>query len=104
MQLTEHIYLVGSGAMGFDLTNAFDCHVYLIDGGDELALVDTGAGLAHEDILANIVAHGFALNRLRTVLLTHAHADHSGGAANLYNQLGVTVIASARTADLVRRG
>ncbi len=32
MQLTEHVYLVGSGSLGFDLTDPFDCHVYLIDG------------------------------------------------------------------------
>jgi glyoxylase-like metal-dependent hydrolase (beta-lactamase superfamily II) len=104
MQLTEHVYLVGSGALGFDMTDPFDCHVYLIDGGTELALVDTGAGMGHAEILANITAHGFRLDRLRTVLLTHAHADHSGGAAALHEELGALVAASPRAADYVKRG
>jgi len=104
MQLSDDIYLVGSGAMGFDLTDPFDCHVYLIDGGDELALVDTGAGLGHDVILANIKAHGFDPGRLRTVLLTHAHADHAGGAARFHKEVGVRVAASPLAADRVRRG
>jgi glyoxylase-like metal-dependent hydrolase (beta-lactamase superfamily II) len=57
MQLTEHVYLVGNGVLGFDMTDAFDCHVYLIDGGSELALIDTGAGIGHAAILANVKAH-----------------------------------------------
>ena len=40
MQLTEHIHLIGSGRVGFDLTNEFDCHVYLVADGDDAAPVD----------------------------------------------------------------
>ena len=58
MKLTEGIHLVGSGSLGFDLTDNFDCHVYLLDGGDELALVDTGAGLGAEAILDNVRRDG----------------------------------------------
>ena len=42
--------------MGFDLTDAYDCHVFLIDGGDELAMIDTGAGMGAERILENVQA------------------------------------------------
>ena len=44
MQLTEFVHLVGSGQSGFSLTDPLDCHVYLLDGGSELALIDTGVG------------------------------------------------------------
>ena len=54
MRLSSRVHLVGPGAMGFELTDPFDCHVYLIDGGDELALVDAGAGMGAEAILANV--------------------------------------------------
>ena len=59
MKLTDRIHLVGSGSLGFDLTDPFDCHVYLLDGGDELALVDVGAGMGAEAIVANVRAAGF---------------------------------------------
>jgi hypothetical protein len=39
MQLTRRVYLVGSGSTGLSLTHDSDCHVYLIDGGTELAVV-----------------------------------------------------------------
>ena len=59
MNIADRIYLVGSGIMGFDLTDAYDCHVFLLDGGDELAIVDTGAGMGAESIVANVKAAGF---------------------------------------------
>ena len=48
MQLTvDIVHLVGSGQSGFSLTDPLDCHVYLLDGGSELALIDTGVGRDH---------------------------------------------------------
>ena len=78
MRLTEHVYLVGGGLLGFGLSDDFDCHVYLIDGGSEMALVDAGAGITIEPILRNIAFDGLDPARLRNILLTHAHADHAG--------------------------
>lgn len=87
MQLTERIHLVGSGAMGFGLTDAYDCHIFLIDGRDELALVDVGAGMGTEAVLANIHRFGFDPQQIRRILLTHGHADHAGGAARFAEAL-----------------
>jgi len=87
MQLTDRIYLVGSGAMGFGMTDAFDCHVYLIDGGDELALIDVGAGMGVPAILENVRSHGFDPAAIRHILLTHAHGDHGGGTARMVRAL-----------------
>ena len=83
MRLSERIYLVGSGSLGFDLTDPYDCHVYLLDGGDELALVDVGAGMGAEAILENVRRAGFDPRRIRHLILTHAHGDHAGGAARM---------------------
>lgn len=87
MKLTDRIYLVGSGLQGFSLTDDYDCHVYLIDGGDELALVDAGAGMGVPSILQNIREHGFKAGNVRHLLLTHAHGDHAGGAARMSEAL-----------------
>ncbi len=91
--------------MGFDLTDALDCHVYLIDGGEEYALVDAGAGRDVAQILALVRDDGLDPGRIRHILLTHAHADHAGGAAALRERLeDVTVAASVQTAGMVRDG
>ena len=52
MRLTEDIYLVGSAEFG--ISNAYDCHVYLIDGGEEAALIDCGVGYDTGQIIRNI--------------------------------------------------
>ncbi|MBM3240666.1 MBL fold metallo-hydrolase [Candidatus Poribacteria bacterium] len=104
MKLTNRIYLVGSGTFGFDLTHNLDCHVYLIDGGDELALVDAGIGLSTDEILENIKAEGFSLEKIKYLLLTHTHADHAGGAAWMKQVLGCDVLVSKDSADFLRNG
>jgi glyoxylase-like metal-dependent hydrolase (beta-lactamase superfamily II) len=76
MRLTQDVLLVGGGNFGFNLSHHLDCHVYLIDGGDELALVDTGIGGHHgesETILKNIKTDGVDVSKISTLLLTHYH-------------------------------
>jgi hydroxyacylglutathione hydrolase len=105
VKLTDRIHLVGSGSMGFDLTDPFDCHVYLVDGGDELALVDVGAGMGAEAIVDNVRRAGFDPARIRHVILTHAHGDHAGGAARMHRLLAdPTVYLSRTVADFLREG
>jgi glyoxylase-like metal-dependent hydrolase (beta-lactamase superfamily II) len=105
MRIAERIHLVGSGSFGFDLTDPFDCHVYLIDGGEELALVDVGAGMGAEAILANVRAAGFDPAGIRHLILTHAHGDHAGGAARMRSLLDdPAVYLSAATAKYLREG
>jgi glyoxylase-like metal-dependent hydrolase (beta-lactamase superfamily II) len=105
MRIAERIHLVGSGSFGFDLTDPFDCHVYLLDGGDELALIDVGAGMGADAILANVRVDGFDLARIRHLILTHAHGDHAGGAARMRSLLDdPAVYLSAATARYLRDG
>lgn len=77
MRLLERVYLIGSGQIG--LSHPFDCHVYLVDGGDELALIDSGAGVDTGVVLENIRLEGCDPAHVTRILLTHHHADHSGG-------------------------
>lgn len=107
MRLTRDIALVGGGNYGFNLSAPLDCHIYLIDGGDEIALVDAGMGGPHgatDQILANIEADGYDLNKVKTLLLTHYHADHAGGSADFKRKLGVTVLASPLAAETLTIG
>src|SRR5919108_4794921 len=103
MELLEGIHLIGSGAGGLGLTDPFDCHVYLIDGGAAAAIVDAGIGHSVDALLANVQDAGVALDRIRYLLLTHAHPDHSGGAAGLKRRLPeLSVVASPEVASWVR--
>jgi glyoxylase-like metal-dependent hydrolase (beta-lactamase superfamily II) len=104
MRLTDRIHLVGSGMHGFGLTHPSDCHVYLVDGGSELALVDSGAGVDTPAVLARIDATGLPRDRVRHLFVTHAHADHAGGAAGLRDALGLDVHASPEVAAILRAG
>jgi len=104
MQLTESVHVVGSGRLGFGLSHELDCHVYLVNAGSEMALIDAGVGLGWDRIVANIRSDGLDPAKLRFVLLTHAHADHAGGCKQWKQQFGVTVLASPVAANFVRSG
>lgn len=58
-------------------------NAYVINTGKQLILVDSGAGplfgKAGGHLLENLRAAGIAPEQIDTVLLTHIHADHSGG-------------------------
>jgi glyoxylase-like metal-dependent hydrolase (beta-lactamase superfamily II) len=104
MRLTERIYLVGGGNLGFGISNDLDCHVYLVDGRSEMALIDAGAGVSIEPILENLRFDGLDPARLKYVLLTHAHADHAGGAFFWHERFGVEVAASPEANEYLSNG
>jgi len=102
MKLTDDVYLVGGGDYGFNLTHRLDCHTYLIDGGEELALVDAGFGPGTEEILSLVRADGFDPGRISTIVVTHYHADHAGGAAPLKRATGARLAAGVEAAPTIR--
>jgi hydroxyacylglutathione hydrolase len=105
VRLTDRVYLVGSGSLGFDLTDPLDSHVYLIDGGTESALVDTGAGMGVDSILEMVTREGLETSSIRHVILTHGHGDHAGGAAKMRQRLTDPIVYSASDiADFIRTG
>ena len=104
MQLTERIHLVASGAQGFGLTHPSDCHAYLIDGGSEAALIDAGAGVDIAPLLTRLTGTGVATDRVRQLFVTHAHADHAGGAAAVREAYGAAVASSPEVAEILRVG
>lgn len=105
MRLTSRVYLVGSGSAGFSLTHPSDCHIYLIDGKGELALIDAGTGLGKAEILENIRAHTFDPKDIHYLFLTHLHADHAGGAAKFREAMpNLKVLAAKDMAFALREG
>jgi len=61
-------------------------NAYLVNTGEKLVLVDTGAaklfGPTLGNLLANIAASGYKPEQVDAVLITHMHPDHVGGLMN----------------------
>lgn len=102
MKISKDVYLVGDGAIR--LSSRYDCHIYLLDGGGETLLVDTGSGLEPELILRNIKEHGFEPKDITRVFVTHCHADHAGGCEAMKAETGCEVVAPELEARLMEGG
>lgn len=105
MRILPDLYMIASGQLGFDLTNAFDCNVFLFDAGEVNLCFDAGVGMETDQIMAVCAQDGVDLNKPWHVFLTHAHSDHGGGAAYLRERLPrLRLYASAATAKIVASG
>ena len=98
-EVVKNIYLIGDS----DITDAKDCSIYLLDLG-ELVLIDTGAGTSVDKIISNIEKLGFDPKKISTVILTHCHIDHVGGANQLKKRYGARIIMHELDATVVERG
>ena len=93
------IYLIGDS----DISDSRDCSVYLLNLG-ELVLIDTGAGPSVNKIIQNIEEVGFDPARISTVILTHCHIDHVGGAQEFKKRFGSRIVMHEIDAEAVERG
>jgi len=91
--------MVGSS----DISGGMDCCIYLVDAG-ELVLVDAGAGRSTDRLIDNIQALGFIAEQLTTLIITHAHIDHIGSAADLRDRFNLRVIAHEKDAAAIESG
>ena len=98
-EVVKNIYLIGNS----DITDAKDCSIYLLDLG-ELVLIDTGAGTSVDKIISNIEKLGLDPKKISTVILTHCHIDHVGGANQLKKRYGARIIMHELDAAVVERG
>ena len=108
MKITDSVFFVGGAEFGF--SGQGDCHVYLVDTGAGLVLIDTGDGTGIADILEHVASDGLDASRITHALITHAHRDHAGGLRPLRDELGkrysrsIVSITSQAEADLLVHG
>ena len=98
-QIVENVYQVGGAA----ISDVRDGAVYLLDF-DELVLIDSGAGPGFEKTIRNIETIGFDPSKISTVILTHCHMDHIGGATLFRQHCGSRIVMHALDAEIIERG
>jgi len=99
-EIGKRIYLVG----GAGVSHPADCCVYLVDAGEELVLIDAGAGPGAGAILANVEALGLDSSRIGHLVATHCHIDHIGGISRIKEERGCRVIAHQGDRDGIEVG
>ncbi len=73
-------------------------HVYILDDGGELTLIDAGLPNEAAKVLDYLRRTGRAPQQVKRIVLTHRHGDHAGAAAELARVTGAEVYASAEEA------
>lgn len=96
----KDIYQVG----GPSISARADCCVYLMDADSELVLIDSGAGQSFDGLIQNIKNLDFDLDKLKSIIATHAHIDHVGSLANFKDKFGIEVIAHRLDAKSIETG
>lgn len=77
---------------------------YVIETNEGLILVDSGLESNAGPVKAEMAKLGLDWRRIRAILLTHAHGDHTGGAATLRRQTGARIYAGIGDATVLREG
>ena len=98
-EILEGIYIVG----GPEITDSRDGCVYLLNVA-ELVLIDSGAGWSADKIISNIETLGFDPQSLKTILLTHCHIDHIGGAPRIRERFGSKILIHGLDATALETG
>jgi glyoxylase-like metal-dependent hydrolase (beta-lactamase superfamily II) len=103
MKIGDCLYIVGSGSIG--LSQAFDCHVFVVDCGKGVCvMVDSGAGEDPGQILKNMAKDGLDPHSISAILHTHSHLDHTGASAYFRKSMGCKVYIAAMERELLERG
>ena len=98
VRLAENVWRIPTAP--FSGTNSFA----FLDGDGQVTLVDCGMSFAPPRIVAGLAAFGKHPRDVTRIVLTHAHADHAGGAAKIRARTGAPVAVHADDAGFARRG
>jgi len=100
MRVSSSLSLVASFQYG--ISGPLDCHVYAIRGPRGIVLVDSGAGTHTDTLLANLRLD-FGVDDVETLLVTHGHLDHCGGAASIHSKTNCRVITTEYTRRILEQ-
>lgn len=72
--------------------------------GERVVVVDTGVAGGAKRVLRALKRKGYAPTDVALIVLTHAHADHAGSAAELRERTGAPILGGAADAQSFARG
>jgi hydroxyacylglutathione hydrolase len=98
MRVTSSLALVGS--LQYGISGPLDCSVYALQGPRGVVLVDAGAGTHSDSLLANLNSD-LGTGKVESLIVTHGHLDHCGGAASVKMKTGCKIIASEYTRPIL---
>lgn len=96
----DGVYLVGGGS----LSHFQDAASFIVRCGEELVMIDSGAGKGARAIEGNIRGIPLDPARISLLVLTHCHVDHIGSVKYFKDSFGVCVAAHELDADAVETG
>jgi glyoxylase-like metal-dependent hydrolase (beta-lactamase superfamily II) len=100
LEIFSGVYCVG----GADLSHPQDALVYLVKGENQAVLIDAGAGRGSSVIWRNIQSLDVKPEELTTLILTHGHVDHIGGALFFKEQTGCRIVAHEGDQEAIESG
>ena len=98
--ILEGIYLIG----GPNISRSEDATAFVVDCGDELVMIDSGAGRSVEIMEKNIRELGLDPQKISTLILTHCHIDHIGGAPYFKKHFHCKLVAHERDTEAIAKG
>lgn len=96
----DGVYLVG----GSSLSHFQDASVFIVDCGEEMVMIDSGAGKGAKTIERNIHDIPRDPSRISTLILTHCHVDHIGSAKYFKDTCPCRIIAHDLDSDAIESG
>lgn len=100
LEVCPHVYQIG----GERLSYPEDCCVYLVEGGPESVLIDTGAGESAPLLIDNMTRSGIDITAIKHIIATHGHIDHIGGLKALQESLQAEIIAHQLELPAIQEG
>jgi glyoxylase-like metal-dependent hydrolase (beta-lactamase superfamily II) len=99
--ISDGVFLVG----GPNISHSDDAAVFVVSfPGDELVMIDSGAGKSARILVRNMEEAGLDLKYLSTIILTHCHIDHIGSAPFFRSQFGCRIVVHDLDADAIEKG
>jgi glyoxylase-like metal-dependent hydrolase (beta-lactamase superfamily II) len=95
VKIADRVYFLG---------NMRPSAVYVVETSDGLALIDTGLESAHDKLIDGMSRLGLEIGRLKIILITHSHGDHTMGAQRLRDETGAKIYIGRGDAGALRRG